>query len=243
MSKTVKPYQEKGAGKKEQVTNMFDNIAPHYDLLNRVLTLGIDQSWRKKAIHSLLEDNPKVILDVATGTADIAIMIAKELQAKKIVGLDISKEMLEIGQKKIEKKGLQELIRLEQGDSENLSFESNTFDAVTVAFGVRNFENLELGLKEILRVLKPGGKAVILEFSKPSYFPFKQIFNGYFKYILPLIGKLKSKDPAAYRYLYESVQVFPNGKEFVKVLEKTGFKSNQWKSLSLGICAIYIGQK
>ena len=243
LSNTVKPYEKDGGSKKDQVTKMFNNIAPYYDLLNRVLSLGIDQSWRRKAIHMLQEDQPKYILDVATGTADLALECYKQLQPEKVIGIDISSEMLEIGRKKIANKGRQSQIELLEGDSENLAFENNTFDAITVAFGVRNFENLEKGLREMLRVLKPGGQVVILEFSKPSHFPFKQLFNGYFRYILPLIGKLKSKDPKAYRYLYESVQVFPDGKDFVKVLEKTGFKSNQWRSLSLGICAIYVGRK
>lgn len=240
--KTVKPYQSDGS-KKKQVSTMFNNIAPYYDLLNKVLSLGIDKIWRKKAIHLLKEDNPKIILDVATGTADVALEVAKRLQPEKVIGVDISTEMLSIGREKIKKAGLTELITLEEGDSENMPFESNTFDAITVAFGVRNFENLEKGLIEMHRVLKPEGKLVVLEFSKPTIFPFKQLFNFYFKYILPSIGKLTSKDPKAYKYLYESVQAFPDGKKFVSKLDKIGFQSTQFISLSLGICTIYLGKK
>ena len=239
---TVKPYEVEGS-KKKQVSTMFDNIAPYYDLLNKVLSLGIDKVWRRKAIRLLKEDNPKIILDVATGTADLALEIAKTLQPEKIVGVDISTEMLAIGRQKIDKKSLSQLITLEEGDSENLPFESNSFDAITVAFGVRNFENLEKGLAEMFRVLKPNGKVIILEFSKPTIFPFKQLFNFYFKYILPTIGKLTSKDPKAYKYLYESVQAFPDGKHFVKILDKLGYQSTKSISLSLGICSIYLGRK
>lgn len=240
---TVKPYGEEAGSKRKQVEQMFDNIAPYYDLLNRLLSLGIDKIWRRKAIALLAEDNPQTVLDIATGTADLALEVARQLNPKSIVGLDISNEMLDIGRKKIAKKQLENLIRLQQGDSENLPFEDNTFDALTVAFGVRNFEHLKLGLAEMYRVLKPGGKVIILEFSRPTIFPFKQLFNGYFKYILPNIGKLTSKDPKAYQYLYESVQAFPEGTEFVNILDFIGFKSNQCKRLSLGICSIYYGYK
>ena len=207
----VKPYETTGS-KKKQVSNMFDNIAPWYDFLNHFLSLGIDYSWRKKAIKVLAKAQPKIILDVATGTADFAIEANKQLQPEKVVGIDISNEMLEVGRKKIAKKNLGKRIELQLGDSENLPFPNNTFDAVTVAFGVRNFENLEKGMKEMNRVLKPGGTVVVLEFSRPTLFPFKQFYNFYFKNILPLIGRLTSKDPKAYNYLYESVQVFPTAR-------------------------------
>jgi len=240
--KQVKPYTE-SESKKKQVSTMFNRIAPYYDLLNRVLSLGIDTVWRKKAINTLKSDKPQVILDVATGTADVAMETARRLQPERIIGIDISAQMLEVGQRKIEKRGLDTVIELQEGDSENLPFPDNTFDAVTVAFGVRNFEHLEKGLAEMNRVLKPGGKLVVLEFSKPTLFPFKQLFNGYFKYILPAIGRLTSKDPKAYRYLYESVQAFPDGQDFVHILDKTGYTQNQCKPLTLGICSLYQGRK
>jgi len=243
LEKTVKPNQQDNRGKKQQVSNMFDKIAPYYDFLNRFLSLGIDTIWRKKAINMLKVHQPKHILDVATGTADVAIEMASRLQPDRIIGLDISNEMLEVGRKKITKKKLDPVIELQLGDSENLPFKDNTFDAITVAFGVRNFENLEKGLREMQRVLKAKGHVVVLEFSKPSIFPFKQLFNLYFKYILPFIGKMTSKDPDAYAYLYKSVQAFPDGNKFVEVLEKTGFKSIECRRLSLGICTIYFGEK
>ncbi|MFK7809109.1 MAG: bifunctional demethylmenaquinone methyltransferase/2-methoxy-6-polyprenyl-1,4-benzoquinol methylase UbiE [Saprospiraceae bacterium] len=242
MSETVKPYSSEGEGKKTQVSQMFDNIAPYYDFLNRLLTLRIDVLWRKKAISLLKKSQPNRILDVATGTADVAIMMSKQLKAEEIIGMDISKEMLAVGQKKIDKKGLDKRIKLEYGDSENLSYSDNSFDAVTVAFGVRNFEDLEKGLAEIKRVLKPGGQLVILEFSKPTVFPFKQGYNFYFKYILPNIGRFTSKDPKAYEYLYRSVQAFPDGDAFKNILQKIGFNNTQCTQLSLGICSIYTGQ-
>lgn len=238
----VKPYKDESS-KKQQVSNMFDRIAPYYDFLNRLLSAGIDRIWRRKAVALLKKDQPKVILDVATGTADVALEIAKQLQPTQIIGLDISNEMLEIGRSKIKKKELSKLIHLQEGDSENLPFSDNTFDAITVAFGVRNFENLEKGLKEMRRVLKPNGKLIVLEFSRPTIFPFKQIFNLYFKYMLPLIGKWTSKDANAYRYLYESVQAFPDGTAFVNILNNTGYNSNRCIPLTLGICSIYVGQK
>ena len=242
MSKVVKPYEKEGS-KKIQVSNMFDKIAPYYDFLNGLLSMGIDTIWRKKAIQFLAQRQPQMVLDVATGTADLAIEAARSLNPRQIIGVDISNEMLDIGRNKIRKQNLTKQISLQEGDSENLDFADNTFDAITVAFGVRNFENLERGLKEMKRVLKSGGQLVVLEFSKPSIFPFRQVFNGYFKYVLPTIGKLTSKDPKAYKYLYESVQAFPDGQDFVSILEKTGFNSNQCKRLSLGICTIYSGIK
>lgn len=240
--KIVKPYGA-DTSKKEQVTQMFDKIAPRYDLLNRVLSLGIDTIWRKKAIAQLDKTQHRRILDVATGTADMCVEINKQLKPDEIIGLDISSQMIEYGKVKIDKKGLSDTIKLEVGDSENMRFPDGSFDAATVAFGVRNFGDLRAGLREMNRVIKPGGKIIILEFSKPLYFPFKQLFNLYFKYILPLIGKLSSKDKKAYSYLYESVQAFPDYDRFGDILRDVGFRSVQWKALSLGICTIYSGEK
>jgi demethylmenaquinone methyltransferase / 2-methoxy-6-polyprenyl-1,4-benzoquinol methylase len=238
----IKPYEGE-EGKKKQVAKMFDNIAWKYDFLNRFLSLGIDRRWRKKAIRRLVRDKPAHIIDVATGTGDVAIEIAKQLPDSKVTGVDIANKMLDIGRKKLEKKGLSDRIELKYGDSEALEAEDNTYDAATVAFGVRNFENLEKGLTEIYRVLKPGGKVVILEFSKPRMFPLKQGFNLYFKYILPFVGKITSKDPKAYKYLYESVQVFPDYERFEHVLQDRGFKNTNYKILTAGICCIYEGEK
>ena len=240
----VKPYKVDGS-KKQQVSKMFDNIAGNYDFLNHFLSLNMDKTWRRKMIAELVSVDPKNVLDVATGTADVAINTVKQLKINDLTikGVDISAEMLNIGRKKIENEGLSEQIELTLGDSEQLPYEGNKFDAVTVAFGVRNFENLERGLQEMHRVLRGGGKLVVLEFSKPTIFPFRQLYNFYFKYILPLIGKLTSKDNRAYTYLYESVQAFPDGDKFLTVLNKIGFKDIQCKPLTLGICSIYIGYK
>ena len=240
----VKPYEADGS-KKQQVGKMFDNIARHYDFLNHFLSLGIDKIWRRKMIAELVEVQPKRILDVATGTADVAINTIKQLKIKdlKIVGVDISNEMLNVGRKKIVTEGVSEVIELQLADSENLPFEGNNFDAVTVAYGVRNFENLERGLAEMHRVLNANGKIVVLEFSRPRLFPFRQLFNFYFKNILPTIGKLTSKDARAYSYLYESVQAFPDGNDFLTVLNKVGFKNTSCTSLTLGICSLYVGYK
>ena len=242
MKEQVTPYQS-GEGKKSQVSKMFDKIASSYDLLNRVTSMGIDIIWRKKAINLLKKDH-KIILDVATGTADVAIEIHKQFpNIKQIIGLDISPEMLNIGKKKVAKRGFSDKIELVVGDSENLSFADNYFDAVTVAFGVRNFENLQKGLKEIKRVLKPGGQLMVLEFSHPTVFPVKQLFNFYFKYILPTIGRVMSNDTKAYQYLFDSVQAFPNQEGFLEELQQTGFKSNQCKPLTFGICTAYTAIK
>ena len=242
MSKEVIPYKEEDLGKKEQVALMFDNISHKYDLLNHLLSLGIDIRWRKKAIKLLKDVEPTAILDVATGTADFAIEAIK-LEPEKIVGVDISEGMLDIGREKIKKKSLDNRISLETGDSENLRFEDNNFDAVIVAFGVRNFENLQNGLANMHRVLKKGGKVVILEFSRPESFPFKQIYNFYFKSILPIIGNVISKDNAAYTYLPESVQAFPQGSAFLDILKNTGFNQTECIPLTFGICSIYTGTK
>jgi len=239
---TVVPYKDKQEGKKEQVADMFNNISKKYDLLNHVLSLGIDITWRKKAIKMLKKDQPKLILDIATGTGDFAIE-ALALNPDKVIGVDISEGMLAEGRKKLKKRKLDDRIELQLGDSEKLLFEENKFDAVIVSFGVRNFETLEKGLSDMYRVLKPGGKTVIVEFSKPKKFPMKQVYNVYFKYILPQIGKVVSKDNAAYTYLPESVQAFPDGDDFLRILERVGFKKTTCKLLTFGISSIYIGEK
>lgn len=239
---TVVPYKEKQSGKKEQVAEMFNSISKKYDFLNHFLSMGIDILWRKKAIGLLKADQPKVILDIATGTGDFAIEALK-LNPDQVIGVDISEGMLDVGRKKLKRRKLDNKIELRLGDSEKLLFDDNKFDAVIVSFGVRNFENLEKGIADMFRVLKPGGKVVILEFSKPTKFPFKNIYNFYFKAILPKIGRLVSKDQAAYTYLPESVQAFPDGKNFLKVLEKTGFKNTRCKPLTFGISSIYTGEK
>lgn len=239
---TVVPYKDDQSGKKEQVAKMFDNISHRYDFLNHFLSLGIDKLWRKKAIAMLKDSSPEIILDVATGTADFALQ-AMSLNPRHISGIDISEGMLEVGRKKIRAKNLQNVIQLKTGDSENIPFPENKFDAVTVAFGVRNFENLEKGLREIHRVLKPGGKLIVLEFSRPRAFPMKQMYSLYFKHILPRIGRMVSSDKAAYTYLPESVQAFPDGEDFLRVLDYVGFKNTRCKALTFGISSIYSGTK
>jgi demethylmenaquinone methyltransferase / 2-methoxy-6-polyprenyl-1,4-benzoquinol methylase len=239
MGTTVKPYQSEGS-KKEQVQQMFDNIAHRYDFLNRFLSLGIDKGWRKKAIKMLAAHQPKRILDVATGTADFAIATL-EINPEEVIGVDISEGMLDVGRKKLTEKGITN-IRLESGDSENLQFADASFDAVIVAFGVRNFENLEKGLAEINRVLRPGGVAMILEFSKPKGL-FGVIFSIYNKTLLPLWGKLFSGDNAAYKYLPESVAAFPEGDEFKQIMTSVKYKNVTDRRLTFGICSIYTGLK
>lgn len=221
---------------------MFNNISVRYDFLNHFLSLGIDKLWRKKAVKLLSESEPKEILDLATGTGDFAIALSK-INPTKIIGMDISEGMLEMGREKMKKLNLTELITMSYGDSENLPFEDESFDALTVGFGVRNYENLELGLSEMLRVLRRDGKVVILEFSKPKKFPVKQLFNFYSKYLIPFFGRLISKDKRAYAYLPESVNAFPEGEDFLAILTKVGYKNLQSKMVSGGIATIYMGQK
>jgi demethylmenaquinone methyltransferase/2-methoxy-6-polyprenyl-1,4-benzoquinol methylase len=239
---TITPFKDQTTSKKEQVTTMFDAIAPKYDFLNQLLSLGIHKGWRKKAIRLLQNQQPKTILDIATGTADFAIE-AMKLNPEKITGVDISAGMLKLGKEKVNKHGLQEKIELKLADSENLPFADNTFDAITVGFGVRNFEHLEKGIADMYRVLKPGGKMVILEFSKPRMFPVKQFYKIYFRYITPFIGKLFSKNNAAYSYLPESVNAFPDGEEFLNILKKTKLKNTNAILLTFGIASIYTGEK
>jgi demethylmenaquinone methyltransferase / 2-methoxy-6-polyprenyl-1,4-benzoquinol methylase len=221
---------------------MFNNISGKYDFLNHFLSMGIDKIWRKKSIRFLKDIKPQRVLDIATGTADFALA-ALALKPKEIVGLDISEGMLKVGQKKIEKKGVTDVIRLVVGDSENLPFEENYFDALTVGFGVRNFEDLEKGLSEMLRVVRPEGKLIILEFSKPKKFPIKQAFGFYSKRIIPFLGKNISKDEKAYAYLPESVAAFPEGKDFTDILTKVGYKNVEAQTVSGGIATIYTGRK
>ena len=240
---TIVPFKDSTDSKKKQVEKMFDKIAFRYDFLNHFLSAGIDVGWRKKAIKQLRSLNPKSILDVATGTGDMAILANKLLTADKIIGIDISEGMLEIGKKKIEKLGLQQRIALLKGDSETILFDNNSFDAVSVAFGVRNFQDLELGLSEIKRVLKPGGKLVVLEFTKPKLPVIKNFYNLYLNLIAPTIGWVISKNKNAYQYLNDSVQKFPEGKDFVQILNKLGYKNASCKTLSLGISSIYCGEK
>ncbi|MBB5636248.1 demethylmenaquinone methyltransferase/2-methoxy-6-polyprenyl-1,4-benzoquinol methylase [Pedobacter cryoconitis] len=243
MNEKITPYQSATITKKEQVTTMFDNIAGTYDFLNHFLSIGIDILWRKKAIRELSALKPQHILDVATGTGDLAFEAIKILHPKKVTGVDISAGMLEVARKKIAERNLQDVFSVEIGDSEGLKFEDNHFDAITVAFGVRNYQNLEQGLSDMLRVLKPGGKVVILEFSKPVAFPVKQLYNFYFKYVLPVFGKIFSKDARAYTYLNESAVAFPDGKSFIAVMDKVGYKTTKYRPLTFGISTIYTGIK
>ncbi|EAR00757.1 bifunctional demethylmenaquinone methyltransferase/2-methoxy-6-polyprenyl-1,4-benzoquinol methylase UbiE [Maribacter sp. HTCC2170] len=242
MSEKVTPYQDSDLGKKEQVTQMFDNISGNYDGLNRVISFGIDVKWRKRVVSILKKKKPVNILDIATGTGDLAINLVKT-GATNIVGLDISPGMLEVGKKKVAQKNLGQTIEMVEGDSENLPFPDNSFDAVTVAFGVRNFETLEKGLSEIRRVLKPSGTFVVLETSVPTKTPFKQGYHFYTKNVLPRIGKIFSKDNSAYAYLSESASVFPHGEKFNNILRKIGFIDVVNKPQTFGVASIYVATK
>ena len=242
MGTTVKPYGDNDKSKKQEVAEMFNNISKKYDFLNHFLSVGIDKIWRKKAVAQLKDLKPKRLLDLATGTGDFALALLK-LNPEEIVGMDISEGMLEVGREKMKKKGVDNIISMQLGDSENLPFEDNYFDGLTVGFGVRNYENLEKGLADMLRVLRPGGRAVILEFSKPKKFPVKQYYKFHSKYLIPFFGKLFSKDNRAYTYLPDSIQAFPEGKDFEAILSKVGYKNVRSKIVSGGIATIYIGEK
>ena len=242
MSKIIKPYKDSELGKKEQVAQMFDTISENYDELNRVISLGIDVKWRKKVVEIVGKKNPKQILDIATGTGDLVLMMAS-LNPDRIVGLDISVGMLEVGRRKIEKAKLSDKIEMIVGDSEEMPFNENTFDAITVSFGVRNFANLDKGIKEIARVLKPTGVLVILETSNPTKFPFKQGYKFYTNFILPIIGKIFSKDKVAYSYLSESANSFPFGEAFNNILQKNGFTNTKDTPVTFGVATIYTASK
>jgi len=242
MSENIKPYKNSELGKKEQVTQMFDTISTNYDGLNRVISLGIDVKWRKKVVQIVGENHPKQILDIATGTGDLVMMMAN-LNPDKIIGLDISAGMLEIGKQKINKANLSGKIDMIVGDSEEMPFEHDTFDAITVSFGVRNFANLDKGIKEIARVLKPTGVLVILETSNPTKFPFKQGYKFYTNFILPLVGKLFSKDKVAYTYLSESANSFPFGEAFNNILRNNGFSDVTHHPVTFGVATIYTARK
>lgn len=238
---TITPYKTSDE-KKEQVAQMFDNIANRYDFLNSLMSLGIHKGWRKKCVKLISEKKPQLVLDVATGTADFAIECAK-LNPKKIIGIDISEGMMSAGRVKLKTLKLDSLITLESGNAETLVYSDNTFDAIVVGFGVRNFQNLEKGLNNLFRILKPGGQLVILEFSYPTNWLVKAVYTFYFSYITPFIGKLFSKDNRAYSYLTESVKAFPNNQNFVNILNKLNYKNTSFKKLSFGVAAIYQGQK
>ena len=238
----VKPYNSGDASKKEEVAEMFDNISKRYDFLNHFLSLGIDKLWRRKAVRQLKDLRPKRILDLATGTGDFAIAALK-LNPDEVVGVDISQGMLDMGIQKMKKRGYDKIVKMQLADSEKLPFEDASFDALTVGFGVRNYENLEKGLSDMLRILRPGGKAVILEFSKPKKFPIKQVFGFYSKRVIPFLGKLISKDKRAYAYLPESVEAFPEGTDFETIMTKLGYKEVNSILLSGGIATIYMGLK
>ena len=243
MGTKVKPYKDSNLSKKEQVAQMFDSISNKYDFLNHFLSFGIDVGWRKKVVKIVGKNKPNSILDIATGTGDLAIMMAQKTEASKIVGLDLSQGMLNVGIEKVTHKNLSKTIKMVQGDSEKLPFSDNSFEAITVAFGVRNFENLNKGLSEILRVLKPQGTLAILEFSQPQGFIMKPLYGFYSKFILPLFGKLISKDKSAYTYLPESVAAFPYGKAFKAILKNIGFTTIQSQPVSFGIATIYAASK
>lgn len=243
MPKTIKPYSDSTQSKKEQVTQMFDTISKEYDGLNRMITFGIDVKWRKRVIAMIAENNPIKILDIASGTGDLAIMAAQKIEATEIIGADISEGMLNVGRQKIKKLNLSNRIKMQVADSENLPYNDNYFDAITVAFGVRNFENLNKGLSEIYRVLKPNGKFIVLETSIPSLPIIKQGYLFHSNFVLPFFGKLFSKDPKAYSYLSKSAKNFPYGKDFNNIMQKNGFKEVQNIPQTLGVASIYVGRK
>ncbi len=239
----ITPFKNTGTGKKEQVAEMFNQIAGKYDMMNRFLSARTDIGWRKKALRLLKKDQPEHILDVATGTADMAILACKMLQASRVTGIDISEGMLELGRKKIEKEALAGRIHLQPGDSETINYAQNTFDAVMVAFGVRNFENLEKGLAEMWRVLKPGGRLIVLEFSKPRRKAVKGFYNLYMGLVAPQVARWFKQNKEAYQYLNESANAFPDRDLFTDILKKVGYSGTEFKPLSLGICCIYSGRK
>lgn len=238
----IKPYGKEGE-KGKLVEEMFDNIAPTYDTLNHRLSWDIDKGWRKKAIRQLLPFQPKTILDIATGTGDFAILSAKELRPQRMIGIDISEGMMKIGQKKVEAEGLQHIVSFKKDDCTHLSFDDNSFDAVTAAFGIRNFQNLDQGLSEMCRVLKPNGHLSIVELTTPVSFPMKQLFKLYSHTILPVYGKLISKDTSAYSYLTKTIEAFPQGEVMLDILRKAGFKDASFKRLTFGICTMYFATK
>jgi demethylmenaquinone methyltransferase/2-methoxy-6-polyprenyl-1,4-benzoquinol methylase len=242
MAKLVTPYNDQQRTKKEQVEQMFDNIAPTYDFLNHFLSAGIDRSWRRKAVDSIAPVSPQTILDLATGTGDFAVESLR-LHPARIIGGDISDLMMNVGRQKAQKLGASEILEFMRVDSENMPFEDNKFDAITVGFGVRNFENLERGLREMYRVLRPGGRVAILEVARPKRFPMRQVYSIYFQYIVPSIGRLFSKDIRAYTYLPESVRAFPEGDDFVAILTQVGFCRVRYRPLTFGICAFYTCEK
>ncbi|MBK9175433.1 MAG: bifunctional demethylmenaquinone methyltransferase/2-methoxy-6-polyprenyl-1,4-benzoquinol methylase UbiE [Flavobacteriales bacterium] len=239
---TVKPYTEEGS-KREQVEHMFDAISPKYDLLNRLFSLGIDQGWRRRVIRLMKQEPVEHLLDVATGTADMAILAGRRKAARRITGVDISEGMLHQGREKVRSARLEDRITLQRADSASLPFADGTFDAVTVAFGVRNFEDLERGLKEMLRVLKPGGRLFVLEFSKPRKTPMKQLFRFYFHRVMPLIGRMVSRDSAAYTYLPQSVDAFPEGDDFLRILMRCGGQEPEARPLTAGIATLYVARR
>ena len=238
----IKPYGKEGE-KGKLVEEMFDNIAPTYDTLNHRLSWDIDKGWRKKAIRQLLPFQPKAILDIATGTGDFAILSAKELRPQRMIGIDISEGMMKIGQKKVEAEGLQHIVSFKKDDCTHLSFDDNSFDAVTAAFGIRNFQNLDQGLSEMYRVLRPNGHLSIVELTTPVSFPMKQLFKIYSHTILPVYGKLISKDTSAYSYLTKTIEAFPQGEVMLDILRKAGFKNASFKRLTFGICTMYFATK
>lgn len=241
MAKTVTPYNSEET-KKQQVEQMFDNIAPTYDFLNHFLSAGIDRTWRRKAVDSIAAIQPQVILDLATGTGDFAVESLR-LKPRQVIGGDISDLMMNVGREKARKLGVADVLSFQRVDSENMPFEDNKFDAITVGFGVRNFEHLEQGLREMHRVLRPGGRVAILEVAQPEHFPMRQLYHIYFHFILPVVGRLFSKDVRAYTYLPESVSVFPQGQDFTAILERVGFKKTVYRPLTFGICAFYTCEK